>query len=104
MYVCSVFCTKVCGMCLCMYFSPRPTHPRIPTSGLPTNPVELNRVAIVLDPERIGVYNIDQVLDVLRPEKVKPKKEPKTDAEKIAVEVSESTSGSVCPTVCVYVM
>ena len=53
-------------------------------------------MAIVLDPERIGVYNIDQVLDVLRPEKVKPKKEPKTDAEKIAVEVSDYTSDSVC--------
>ena len=55
--------------------------------GLPSNPVELNKVALVLDREHIGVYNIQKVIEILRPEKAAPKKEPKTDSEKIAVEV-----------------
>ena len=45
-------------------------------------------MALVLDPKKIGVYNIEKVIEMLRPEKAKPKAEPVTDAEKIAVEVS----------------
>jgi dystonin len=66
-------------------------------SGLPTNPVELNQVALVLDPDRTGVYNIEKVLNMLRPEKVKPKKEPQTDSEKIAVEIDRQVSQCTCP-------
>ena len=79
-----VFITVLCFALLCI--------------GMPTNPVELNRVALVLDPDRIGIYNIDRVLDLLRPEKVKPMKEPKTDAEKIAVEVCRVISSSFIST------
>ena len=60
---------------------------------MPTSAIELNKVALVLDPKKIGVYSIDKVIEMLRPEKAKPKPEPATDAEKIAVEVSASRGG-----------
>ena len=60
---------------------------------MPTSAIELNKVALVLDPKKIGVYSIDKVIEMLRPEKAKPKPEPVSDAEKIAVEVSTSRGG-----------
>lgn len=65
-------------------------------SGMPTSAIELNKVALVLDPKKIGVYSIDKVIEMLRPEKAKPKPEPATDAEKIAVEIERQVSHCCC--------